>query len=393
MQAAPPNTKATLRALRADLPAMVADIETLVSYESPSRDHRAVAECAQVLAGIGEARLGVAPEQVVLEGCTHLLWRFGDGARRVLLLGHYDTVWPVGSLRTHPAETVDGVIRGPGCLDMKAGVMMAICALASHRAAGGSLDGVSLLITGDEELNAPTSRVLIEGEARGCSGVLVLEAAGTDGALKIARKGRAGYQIDIEGRPAHAGLEPERGVNTAIELAHHLLSVTNLRDEAAGTTVTPTLVSGGTAANVVPAHARYTVDVRASTLAELERVDARIRQVAPTVDGAAVSVTGGIEAPPLETAMSAGLFALARELARAAGLGPIRGAVVGGGSDGNLTAALGVPTLDGLGATGDGVHADHEHVIVADLPERTALVAALVGRLLGDEGSMARGGA
>jgi glutamate carboxypeptidase len=385
MHAATAESEAMLRALEDSLPAMVAEIETLVSCESPSSDLSAVARSAEVLAGIGAARLGVAPEMVVVDGCTHLLWRFGESERRVLLLGHHDTVWPIGSLQTHPAVTRDGVLRGPGCLDMKAGVVMGIHALAARRAAGGSLDGVSLLITGDEELGAKSSRELITREARHSAAVLVLEAATPGGAVKIARKGRARYEITIEGRAAHAGLEPEAGVNAAVAVAHHLLSTSALASEAAGTSVTPTLLSGGSAANTVPALASYTIDVRAWQLAELERVDAGVRSTDATVVGARVSVSGGIEAAPLEQAMSAQLFALAREVAGAVGLGELEGVAVGGGSDGNLTASLGIPTLDGLGATGDGLHADHEHVIVADLPRRTGLLCALVGRILGTE--------
>jgi glutamate carboxypeptidase len=341
-----------------------------------------VARSAEVVAAVGQARLGAAPQTLVVDGCTHLLWRFGHGQRRVLLLGHHDTVWPLGSLRAHPAQLRDGLLRGPGCLDMKAGLVIAMHALAAHRVAGGSLDGVSLLITGDEELGAPSSRALIEREARDCSAVLVLESASPAGALKLARKGRARYDVAIAGRATHAGLEPQAGINAALALAQHLLAVVALADAAAGTTVTPTLLSGGTAANTVPERAQFTIDVRAATLAELERVDAGVRSLDPVLPGARVTVSGGIEAPPLEPAASAALFPIARELAPGCGLDELGGVAVGGGSDGNFTASLGIPTLDGLGATGDGIHAAHEHVIVDDLPGRAALVAALVGRLL-----------
>jgi glutamate carboxypeptidase len=362
------------------LPEIVADIEAVVSHESPSADLEAVSRCAACVAAIGAARLGREPDVLVTDGCTHLRWRGDAMRRRVLVLCHHDTVWPLGSLQRHPARTDDGILRGPGCLDMKAGVVMAFHALAAV-----GLDGVTLLVTGDEELGSPTSRTLIEAEARTCDATLVLEAAAAAGALKVERKGRARYELTITGRAAHAGLEPDRGVNAVVELARQVLAVQALADPAAGTTVTPSLVAGGTAANTVPGQASFSVDVRSTTTAELERVDAAIRALQPTLAEARIVVGGGIESPPFERSASAALFDLAARLAPTIGLGELRGASVGGGSDGNLTAALGVPTLDGLGAVGDGIHAAHEHVVVDELPGRTALVALLVDRLVRDE--------
>lgn len=381
-----PDPVALVAALSAALPAMVQEIETIVGCESPSRDLAAVARSAEAVAAVGAARLGSEPELLRVDGCTHLRWRFGDGPRRVLLLGHHDTVWPLGTLTRLPAVTREGILRGPGCLDMKAGVVMALHALASLAsltASGGpdALDGVTLLVTGDEEIGSPTSRALIEDEARGCRAALVLEAA-ADGALKLARKGRAHYEVAIAGVAAHAGLEPEKGVNAAIELAHQLLAVQRLADPAAGTTVTPSLVRGGSSANTVPDAASFSVDVRGVAQAELERVDAAMRALPAVLPGARVEVAGSIDRPPLERAASERLFGLASELAPALGFDRLRGVAVGGGSDGNLTAALGVPTLDGLGAVGDGLHAEHEHVVVDELPRRTALVALLVAHLL-----------
>lgn len=381
-----PDPVALLAALRAGLPAIVEEIETLVACESPSRDLAAVRRSAEAVAVVGTARLGVAPELLQIDGCTHLRWRFGPGPRRVLLLGHHDTVWPLGTLERLPAVTRDGVLRGPGCLDMKAGVVIALHALSALAANAGldALDGLTLLVTGDEEIGSPTSRALIEDEARGCRAALVLEAA-ADGALKLERKGRAHYEIAIAGRAAHAGLEPQLGVNAAIELAHQLLAVERLADPAAGTTVTPSLVRAGRSANTVPDAATFSVDVRGVTRAELERVDTAIRRLAPVLPGAELEVAGAIDRPPLERAASERLFVRARELAPAVGLDGLRGVAVGGGSDGNLTAALGVPTLDGLGAVGAGLHAEHEHVLVDELPRRTALVASLIAHLLQGE--------
>ena len=366
---------------------MLREAHDLITTESPSHDLDAVAESGRAVARVGRARLGCEPDVIVIDGCTHLRWRFGTGRRHVLVLGHHDTVWPVGSLVQHPATVRDGVLLGPGCLDMKVGLVMAFHALAALD----DLDGVTLLVTGDEEIGSPTSRGLIESEALGCEAVLVLEAAADGGALKVQRKGRAHYTIRVAGRAAHAGLEPEKGVNAAIEMAHHIVATQRLADTALGTSVTPSLAVSGTSANTVPDAASFTLDVRAVTVAELERVHAALQAWSPVLDGAVVTVEGSIDRPPLERSASAGLYAVADELAPLVGEDQLNGAAVGGGSDGNLTAALGIPTLDGLGGVGGGAHADSEHVIVEALPARTALVALLVARAL--ESAVDAGGA
>ena len=366
--------------MQAALPDMLADIEALVTCESPSADLAAVARSADIVARVGTRRLGVAPEHIVLDGRTHLRWRLGNGPVRVLLLGHHDTVWPIGSLITHPF-TVDGnVLRGPGCFDMKAGVVMAFHAAAAVQGAGALGDRVSvtILITGDEEIGSPSSRELIEAEAAGCAAALVLEASADGGALKTERKGVSVYQVRLAGRAAHAGLEPERGVNAAVELAHQLLAVSALGRPDRGTTVTPTLTTAGTTTNTVPAAGEFAVDVRVRDTGEQTRVDAALRALRPVLDGARLEVMGGPNRPPLAADASAELFARAEVLAGELGLPALMAAAVGGGSDGNLTAGVGTPTLDGLGAVGGGAHADHEHVLVAELPRRAALVAALV---------------
>ncbi|MFJ3124311.1 M20 family metallopeptidase [Streptomyces sp. NPDC086993] len=364
-------------ALEAGLPSLLADIEDLVRTESPSGDPAAVADCARVAAGIGTRLTGAAPEWIDGSGRPALRWRFGSGDR-VLLLGHFDTVWPVGSLATHPFEVAGGRLTGPGCFDMKAGVAQLFHALSVLD----DLDGVSVLLTGDEEIGAPTSRSLIEAEARRTRAVLVLEAS-EGGALKTARKGISGYELTVAGRAAHAGLEPHKGINTTIELAHQVLALSALADPAAGTTVTPTVAASGTTRNTVPDAARLMVDVRVATAAEQDRVDRAVHGLRPVLDGASLTFSGGPDRPPLPTSASAGLFALARGLYAELGLGTLRGVAVGGGSDGNLTAGAGTPTLDGLGAVGGGAHAHDEHVIIAELPRRAALVASLVASLTG----------
>ena len=225
------------------LPQLLADLERLVRCESPSADLAAVAASADLIAAIGAARLGAAPERFVVDGCRHLRCRFGTGPIRVLILAHHDTVWPIGSLAAHPwsIEGDRGVIRGPGTVDMKAGLVMAIHALAVVADRGGSLDGVCLLVTGDEEIGSPTSRALIEEQARGARACLVLEGAGPGGALKTGRKGTSWYRIEITGRAAHAGGEPEKGINAAVELAHLILTINGMGVPELGTTVTPTV--------------------------------------------------------------------------------------------------------------------------------------------------------
>ncbi|MEU6761862.1 M20/M25/M40 family metallo-hydrolase [Streptomyces sp. NPDC046853] len=357
---------------------MLDDIGRLVRTESPSSDLRAVARSAEEVAAVAAPHLGTASEVITVDGRTHLRWRLGSGPRRVLLLGHHDTVWPLGSLAAHPFTVHDGVLRGPGCFDMKAGLVMAFHALAAL----GTVDGVTVLATGDEELGSPSSRELIESEAADCSAALVLEASADGGALKTERKGVSLYEIRVEGRAAHAGLEPHRGVNAGIETAHQILAVAALSDTGAGTTVTPTLLSAGTTTNTVPAHGRFAVDVRVRDAAEQTRVDTALHRLRPVLDGARVEVTGGPNRPPLPHTASDALYRRARRLADDLGIGPLTAAAVGGASDGNFTAGLGIPTLDGLGAVGGGAHAADEHVLVAELPRRTALLAALVGELL-----------
>ncbi len=369
-----------------DLDALLHDVRALVECESPSADLAAVARSAEVVAEVGTRRLGVPPERIVLEGCTHLRWQLGSGPSRVLLLGHHDTVWPLGTLARRPFAVEDGVLRGPGCFDMLAGLAMAF------EAAAGT-EGVTILVTGDEELGSPTSRRLVEQEGASADAVLVLEASADGGALKTERKGVSLYDVEVSGRAAHAGLEPERGTNAAVELAHAVLALANLGDAAAGTTVTPTRATAGTTTNTVPAAARVAVDVRARTGAEQQRVDAAVRALRPVLPGAGLAVRGGPNRPPLEASASAALFARACEVAARLGLPAPTSASVGGASDGNFTAGVGTPTLDGLGAVGGGAHAEDEHVLVAELPGRTALLRALVADLLDTPLRPGRGGA
>ncbi|QFG68452.1 M20 family metallopeptidase [Ornithinimicrobium pratense] len=351
---------------------MVQDLRTLVECESPSGDVAATTRCAEVVAELGERWLG-APPQVLRTGeRVALLWSW-EGPQRRLVLGHLDTVWPMGTLArwpfTHDAQRASG----PGCFDMKAGIVQAMHAIASLE----DPSGLALLLTSDEEIGAPDSRSLIEQVAQGMSAVYVPEASAA-GALKVERKGVSLYAVQVAGRAAHAGLEPELGVNASIELAHQVLAVAGLQDLSAGTTVTPTVLSAGTTTNTVPAAGQIRVDVRARTEAEQDRVDAAMRALRPVLDGASLTIEGGKNRPPLERRRSEALLARAVHAYRELGFGELGAVAVGGASDGNFTAGLGIATLDGLGAVGDGAHAEGEWVSVPDLPRRARLLAALV---------------
>lgn len=365
------------------LPAMLSDLEDLVLCESFSADHAAVARSAEVAGALGARLLGAGPEVIVIDGVTHLRWSFGTP--RVLLVGHHDTVWPMGSLQNHPWSVAGGVARGPGVLDMKAGLVQMFHALSSLP----SPDGVCVLVNGDEEVGSPTSRQLIEESARGCAAAFVLEAAADEkGALKTARKGTSRYEVVVHGRAAHAGLEPQKGVNAAIEAAHQVLAVADLAGSMStngatcpvlgAPTITPTLLAAGTTLNTVPALAKVSVDVRVPSLVAQDRVDKFMRGLVARLPGARLEVLGGRRRPPMEPESSAELFALASRFAAELGQEPLRGIAVGGASDGNYTAAAGCPTLDGLGGVGGGAHADTEYVEIAQMVPRARLLARLI---------------
>jgi glutamate carboxypeptidase len=363
---------AALRACRSDMTTALAQ---LVEAESPSNEPLALAACADVVVAIGAELLGAMPERIMTPNSTHLLWRFGPRTE-IVLLGHLDTVWPLGTLAAWPFSVDGDVATGPGSFDMKAGLVQGLYALSMAN----DRQGVAFLVTGDEEIGSPSSRALIEEVAAGAVAALVLEPS-AGGALKTARKGVSTYRIDVEGRAAHAGLEPENGANALVELAHQVLALGALARPDRGTTVTPTVAAAGTTTNTVPASARVDIDVRVADPAEQARVDRAMGALSPVVAGTRLTVSGGPNRPPLPASASADLAARARSLAEQLGLGPLSTCEVGGGSDGNFTAAIGVPTLDGLGAVGDGAHARGEHVLLSAMAERAALVAALLDDL------------
>lgn len=355
----------------ADIDAMIEDLRTLVEVESPSRDLDALRASAKTVAAVIERRLGGQAVLVESEAGPHVHWS-GGGDPKVLILGHHDTVFPLGTLARRPFTVADGRATGPGVFDMLGGLVQAIhgVALAEDRS------GVEILVTADEEVGSHSSRALIEERALACGAVLVGEGAAEGGALKTGRKGCGTFHVAITGRASHAGLEPAAGVNALVEAAHQVLDIAALGRPGIGTTVTPTVAAAGTLDNVVPAEATVTVDVRVESAEEKERIEAAFAALAPHLDEAEIAVTGAVGRPPMPESAAAGLFAVAQRL-----LPGIEAVAVGGGSDGNFTAALGVPTLDGLGAVGGGAHADHEYVVIDAMAERAQLIAGLVNAL------------
>ncbi|GAA1750023.1 M20 family metallopeptidase [Streptomonospora arabica] len=357
-----------------------AALRSLVDEESPSADTAAVERCGDRLAAVGEAVTGAAPERLALSGGpSALVWRRGDARApgRVLLLGHRDTVWPLGTAAERPFTVEDGRARGPGVFDMKAGLLVglhALARLAPHVP-------VTLLVTGDEEVGSAASRELIEAEARACGAVLVLEGAAEGGALKRARKGWSIYTLHCRGVSAHAGLEPHKGRNALVRMAELVAESGRLGAPERGLTVTPTLARAGQTVNTVPDRAELHLDVRARTAADQRSADESIRRLAEAPTGVEVRVEGGINRPPMEESAAAALLERAARHARELGARPPESAAVGGISDANLVAALGVPVLDGLGAVGGGPHAEHEWVDVDATLHRIPLVTALVDGL------------
>lgn len=359
---------------------MLADLARLVDTESPSGDLERLAVHAELLASILETRLGSRPRLIASPVGPHVHWS-GGGEPKVLILGHHDTVHPAGTVTSRPFAVRDGVATGPGVFDMKAGIVQAVHAVASLDDAS----HVEILLTADEETGSKASKELLEERARACGAVLVLEPSADGGALKIGRKGTGTFHVAVHGRASHAGLEPEKGVNALTELAALIPVISGFARPEAGTTVTPTLATAGTADNVVPAFASCAVDVRVTDATEKSRVEAAFAALSPGHPDARIEITGGIGRPPMHESAAAGLMPVARRVAGSLGIA-IDGVVVGGGSDGNFTAAIGIETLDGLGAVGGGAHAETEHVTVSTLAVRAALIAGICQEL----SSMAR---
>ncbi len=363
-------------------PWLLETIEALVRLESPSTEKAAVDRCGAELAA-RLAALGAEVTRLPRDQVGDLIRaELGAGRSQILLLGHLDTVWPVGQLARMPIRYAGGRLYGPGVFDMKGGIALAMLAARALREIGPWPSGrIVMLWTTDEEIGSRASRQAIEAEARRSVAVLVLEPALPGGALKTSRKGCGEFELVVRGVAAHAGIDPARGASAIHELARQIVALTELADPARGVSVNVGVIAGGTRSNVVAEEARAWFDVRVPSKTEAARVEAALAALTPHDGRTRLEVTGGFDRPPLErTEAVVRLYELARAVAAELGR-PLEEGATGGGSDGCFTAALGVPTLDGLGAIGDGAHGLDEHVIVDELPWRAALVAGLIARL------------
>ena len=350
----------------------LSDIQRLVECESPTEDLAACGEVITLAVEIANKLLKNKAEKITENGRPVFWW--GAKNPKILLLCHLDTVWPTGSFT--PTWQINGdKATGPGVFDMKSGFIQALYAMRSQ-----DINRVALIATTDEETGSATSRKLIEEVSKKAKAVLVMEAS-LDGKLKIGRKGTSMYQITIHGRAAHAGLEPEKGINATVEISKIVSSLIALENKELGTSVVPTVMTSGSTTNTVPALASLDVDSRSFTMAEMKRVEQAIRSLKPENKDARIEITGGINRPPMETSASSELYELAEKVAVKLAMSPLGSASVGGASDGNF-AAMHTKVLDGLGALGGGAHANNEHILVSHLEPRSNLIAALIKEIL-----------
>ncbi len=360
---------------------MIAMIRRLVATESPSFDKLAVDRLSKMLSAEFSSRGGRVHFHRTRRFGNHLQADFsGEDRPPVLLLGHMDTVWDVGTLKSMPFRQESGRLWGPGVLDMKAGIAQMMFAVEALQKVRGRLPrAVSVLLVSDEEVGSETSRAITERLARKSAAVLVCEPAfGLKGALKTARKGVGEYTVKVFGCAAHSGLDSDKGQSAVVELARQIGAIARFTDRKRGMTVNPGVVRGGTRSNVVAAEAEVAVDARVAQLSDTPRLDRKFRSLRPFNPECRLEISGKINRPPLErTPAVVALFKKAQVLARELDF-EVTEASVGGGSDGNFTAALGVPTLDGLGAVGAGAHAANESVVVSQLVPRTALLARMM---------------
>ena len=351
----------------------IKDIQRLVECQSPTEDLAACVKVVELAVEISAQVLEI-PAKLITENGRPIFW-WGSEKPKIVLLCHLDTVWPHNSF--NPTWLIDGDnAKGPGVFDMKAGFIQAMYAL---KGITGAQSKVALVATTDEETGSATSKKLIERLAKDADAVLVFESA-IDGKVKTGRKGTSMYQISVTGKAAHAGLEPEKGINATTELAKLVLQITDLANPAFGTTVVPTVMQAGTTTNTVPAQAKLDIDIRSFTMAELQRVDTAIKSLTSSV--AQVEITGGISRPPLEIASTKELYEKLEVVAKRLGMPEIGHASVGGASDGNLAAAAGAKVLDGLGAVGVGAHAPTESILLSAVEPRIKLISAFITELL-----------
>jgi glutamate carboxypeptidase len=353
----------------------------LVGMESPSRDKKSVDALS---AHVGElmAQAGGRIESYPLENHGNMIvghWGDGEKENPFLIIGHLDTVWPVGTLSERPIKIEDSKLYGPGAYDMKAGAAIAISVLKNLPALNLTpIAPVTILFNGDEETGSKGSQAFIEQLAAKSRLVLCMEPSLPGGALKTSRKGIGNYHIKAYGRAAHAGGDHHKGINAIQEMAYHIIKLQSLTDYDSGTTVNVGVIQGGSAVNVVPADCTIKVDYRVAAYKEVEKIASVIEALAPQLPGARLEISGGLERPPMErNEVMVQTFSQVKAIAGRHGLELDEGGT-GGGSDANFTANLGIPSLDGLGADGDGAHAIYEHVVISSLAERAALLAAIL---------------
>ena len=371
-----------LAAAKSRLPKMIALVRRMVEQESPSFNKPAVDALGRMLAREFEQRGAKLKLHRAASFGDHLQADFAGarGGQPVMLLGHIDTVYDVGTLSGMPWREERGRLCGPGVLDMKTGIAQMLFAIDVLRAVRGELPRpVRVLLVTDEEVGSASSRAITERLAKQSAAVLVCEPPfGLEGALKTGRKGVGEYTVRVRGVAAHAGLEPEKGQSAIVELARQIVRIATFTEMKRGLTVNPGVLRGGTRTNVVAEHAECEVDVRIAKLADAARVEKKFRSLKPFNRRCHLEVSGGVNRPPMERSKAvAALFKLAQQAGGELGL-KLTEVTVGGGSDGNFTAALGIPTLDGLGAVGDGAHARHEFVVTTEISRRTALLARLI---------------
>ncbi|HEY1526258.1 MAG TPA: M20 family metallopeptidase [Candidatus Angelobacter sp.] len=367
---------------------MMSLLRRMVEIESPSDDKAAVDSMGAFLGQVFERLGGKVTFFPQNEAGNHLKAEFPGGAsgrasgKPVLLLGHFDTVWPMGTLAKMPFHIKDGRAFGPGVYDMKAGIAMMIFALRALKESGATHRPVTILLDTDEEVGSTTGRPIVEATARECEAVLVLEPSqGPKGHLKTSRKGVGDITIRVRGRASHSGVDFEKGRSAIIELSRQLLEIVKFTDLSRGITVNPGVIQGGTRSNVIAAEAWAEVDLRIARTADATELQQKFAALKPFDPDCSIEISGGINRPPMErTEGTVRLFGLAREIAGTMGW-QLEESSTGGGSDGNFTSALGVPTLDGLGALGEGAHAPHESVVTQELSQRTALLASLIQSL------------
>jgi glutamate carboxypeptidase len=367
---------------------MLSLLRKMVEIESPSDDKAAVDRMGEFLAQAFE-RLGGQVTFYPQEAAgNHLKADFAGGpsdratGKPVLLLGHFDTVWPLGTLAKMPFRMEDDRAFGPGVYDMKAGIAMMMFALRALKESGAAHRPVTILLDTDEEVGSTTGRPIVEATAKDCEAVLVLEPSqGPQGHLKTSRKGVGDMTIRVRGRASHSGVDFEKGRSAIVELARQLLEIVKFTDLARGITVNPGVIQGGTRSNVIAAEAWAEVDLRIARIADAQELEKKFAALKPFDPDCSIELSGGINRPPMErTEGTVRLFGLAQEIAGGMGW-KLEESSTGGGSDGNFTSALGIPTLDGLGALGEGAHASNESVVIRELPQRTALLAGLIQSL------------